>query len=542
MTTRADFTANGIDPVGAYMAGEDAKTKRARDTAVFDTQQAHAGQINRGLTLANDDSERVLDRARTSDAGNDQLAASMAGQGASPAAAYAPSDAAQTQGSGLAMGAPTTAPSSAAQAPGAGLAAGAPAPTPAPPSASQTEAMNKRAQARLLTNQGKFEAANKLTAEATTADQKHIFDTAAANADIAGAWDTVTKEISAKDTSITFSKDSKGRDVVAVQQPNGTATTSPPLTPADKRVVFGAIALMKSGFSSEALGLLSKVDAHLATELQFRSKQQMEVSAANNKTAHEESADESARIAAIAHSKMADAAIARVNMEKVKQSFGAPVNVVDKEGNAVVMQPYMVNGKMTFEKVELPDGARFPKQAPEQKFEKTGDGAGIMRSASTGNILFRVADNTPLPAEVNPFAGKEGEKTAAEWKSQGVTQGVTRLPDGTMKYFYESAASPADPQTGAGTWSTPQEAAAAGKTAQAKGSAMKGPKWPVAGAGRGLTSPPMAGGSSASGEDDYDAASQQADMARSKLDRSKAFARGQVRAPTAQPGTGIALE
>jgi hypothetical protein len=452
MTSENTFFNRGKEIGEAPMQGLDAT--RARDALAVKNDDAHLASVEstRNATQINDDNEYKTKRQRGWDADNDKTAAGMPKKSAAVlrAEAAAAGGPAGAGAPGPAMGGATSAPGMAP----AGAAAPA-APAVAAPTMSQGDAL--RRQATQLIQQGKYEAAAVIEGRATAADQKDSFEKGAAMDEQPGVFEAASRLISQKDKSLTFSTDKHGRMLLSIVQPNGKATTET-IGPLQRRLILGAQQLMEDGYVEAALGMFAKVSTELAAEVASRNAQIKGVADQHNKVKHEEAQDDSARINANANAKNADTNRTNSQNAAKKESYGNPVEMLDKDNNAVLMQPIRTNGKVSFEKVEMPEGTRFPKQAADRKFSEK---SGIFTDGKTGKALSRLDPETGmiLPVgEKDIFAGKDGEKKQAEWEDQGVTRGVVEDKDGVAHFAWVSRDDPSG-----GMYSSPKEALAAGK-------------------------------------------------------------------------------
>lgn len=480
MTTRADFEGPSI--LGAYQEGVDKNT--ARNTLAVDSADRHAINAGnaRGLDLRNDDTAYTSARTKSINAGIDAIPVATA----NPAAAYASATGLDTGNTPL------------------------PAATPAPPSAFQQEAAAKRITALAKIRAGDYTAGHTLNAEARTADANHISAEGAKLADDPAAWTAMTDKLSAGHKSLSMGVDPKtGRDKLSITQPNGK-TTFHDMDYKDKVQFASGVALMQAGFVDEGLGKFNTVDAHLAAEVAYSAGLVQKVADQRNKVDHEKQDDDAKTTAANAAMVHAKAAADRAAQERTKQMFGPPIKTVDDKGNASYSQPMLVNGKYSLEAIALPAGSHFPNEKPALTLTKTGDG--ILATDHSGDPMYVTGtDGVPRPAEADPFGGKMGLDKAATWKADGVEQRIWHLPNGKLVYAYENTANP-DDGSGSGLWKTPQEAKANGAAKKAANQTITGPKWPVAGAGRGLSATTPAPDAQAGA---YDAAVTAADADRS---------------------------
>lgn len=478
MTSRADFTTNGFDPAGAYMEGVDANTKRAQGAQTFADQTAINAEKIRGLKTDNSNAEYNQQRTRSIDTQADEMAANVPGAGGAPNPAAPP---AQVPSASTATGvAPAGSPAAQAQpipnaAPGGvdttGSAIGTASPQGQQPqqlSMYQQQAQQYRREAALNFRLGKFEAANKANASAVSADMEHITSEAEKVAASPDAWQKAAAMVNQRDPSLTIATDKSGRSVLTIVQPNGNATAHA-LTEVDKKRIVGAQALMEKGYVNAALGIFAQVDANLAAEVGSRNAQTTGVAAANNKVAHEESADTSARITANAHMVSASAQRDRNSMDK----YGTPVQMIDPETKeAVLMVPTRSSsGGFSMEKVDT-QGMRFAKQPSDTKFIKNGDGQ-VATDGATGKPLYAIdADNHMRPIAPDPWAGKGGgpdDKKIADMRADGIERKAVFDNSGQLGYVYWNVKNP-DTQ-----YTTPEEAladVAKGKQQAGSGVAM----------------------------------------------------------------------
>jgi hypothetical protein len=137
-----------------------------------------------------------------------------------------------------------------------------------------------------------------------------------------------------------------------------------------------------------------------------------------------------------------------------KPSRGAPVQMIDASGNAVLMQPVQgADGNITYEPVTLPQGMRFPKQMDPAAIERRaaalegtpmpGLGAGgkpqvynadtaysAARSQLYGPDAQRGPNHPEYPApDVNPAPDKGMATANSGWKTPP-QRPITTLPQG----------------------------------------------------------------------------------------------------------------
>lgn len=160
-------------------------------------------------------------------------------------------------------------------------------------------------------------------------------------------------------TRVTFGKpDAKGFSTVSVVDDNGDADVSK-LSRADQAKLYAASQIMASD-PMRALDVISSVNKELAAAVAAENKLKLDVGKEANDSAYRRGAlNETER-----HHRAAEGQAAA----GLKQSrMGAPVQMLDKDGNAVLGIPVMGrDGRMTFEQVDT-GGLRFPRQTMDPK-------------------------------------------------------------------------------------------------------------------------------------------------------------------------------
>jgi hypothetical protein len=428
-----DFFERGLKIGGAYQEGQDANVDRGIKEQTAGDVSAIRQQQARGLRIGNDESEYQAGRSRKRDT---DVANAFAG-GDTPTGTPA-------------AGAPTTPTLDDYGQPLAGTApqAGAPAAPAAPTAGKGLDLDNKAKRYRALMHaygaSGEIAKANDFEAKADTAEQTAVFESGASQDPTGVSWDAIRKGITVNSKFVQIVKDEKGRDRLSVQDPSGNGK-SIALSDQNKRTLMGAVMLMNKGYVSAAMGKFASVDTDLATAASVENELRLKATKQNTDVQHQESQDESARISANAHASQAATA-------RMKQTFGPPVQLVDEKGEARVVQPVMVNGKVQYDEIQFPAGTHYPKQAPEVKIQRSPDGTGVATD-SRGGILYRLEGDVPVPAEKDPWASKDGQKKQAEWQDKGIVRGTVTDAKGKLHWGYTSTDDPDSKP-----WSSPEEA------------------------------------------------------------------------------------
>ena len=442
MTTRADFTTNGANPFGDYMAGRDANVERAR---VLDANQqvAYLNERNRSLyadadiaatNIAPPNPAAAFDPnapASTSAPAAPTPSAGLSNVPPPTAAPAAPSrpmskahqalvladmqkqgitnanvngqpfnvpGSAPAQGTGVADAA--AAPGTSQPASGTGLSdsPGAPAPlaggSPSGQmSTDQKQAANYRQQQALALRSGDFKTANDLESKATTADMNHVIDSSAHIADNAALWTQAAKMVTVKDPSLTIGKDDNGVDFLSIQQPDGTATFHT-LTAVDKRNMIAGQALMEAGYHDAGLGKFAQVNAALAAEVATRNKLTLDATQHNNQAYVAQQNSDAKMIGADARTSLAQAMTIRA------EAYAQGVqNKADKAGAKEVPTEITAAGNKLIEQYTEEMGSPSPNQTKLRNLITAINANTTAAANSVGKPRMMPEQKAPAPAK-----------------------------------------------------------------------------------------------------------------------------------------------